>query len=139
MSEANPRNTTSARIGLLALHFGAFDATMPGNYRLEKETFANGISQILSSADFDVVYPGLVTDESTGAANGEVFKSVDVVVVVFTMAAPASFGWAALRGVPGVPVVIWNLGTLREIGEGFDAKDLVRNSSSVGTVMLANI
>jgi L-arabinose isomerase len=127
------------RVGLLALHWAAFDATMPHNYRLEKEKLANDVFHVLRSSELDVVYPGLVTDEATGSAVGEVFESVDAVVVVPTMAAPAAFGWAALSRVPTLPVVIWNMGTLPEIGEGFDAEDLVRHSSNVGTAMLANV
>ena len=128
-----------ARVGLLALYWSAFDATMPPNYRLQKEKLVKDVFQSLQAQNLDVVYPGLVTDETSGASVSEVFQSVDVVVVVPTMACPAAFGWAALSRVLMLPVVIWNMGALGEIDEEFNAEDLVRHSSNVGTVMLANV
>lgn len=131
-----PRNL---RIGLLALHWGAFNPVMPPQYRQEKEHLAQQAAAVLSQHG-EVIYPGLITDEESGLAAGRVFESrADVVVVFPCMAAPPSFAWAALAGLGNTPLVIWNAHLLNAIPEGFDATDLVRHSSNVGSVMLTNV
>lgn len=127
------------RIGLLALHWGMFDPVMPAGYRREKEALAQHAAEVLAHYG-EVVYPGLVTDEASGAAAGLALQSrADMIVVFPCMAAPPAFPWAALAGLHDIPVLIWNCHLLKEIPEDFNAADLVRHSSNVGSIMLTNV
>jgi L-arabinose isomerase len=103
------------------------------------ELLADQVAETLAQCG-EVVYGGLVTNEAGGVAAGRAFRSnVDAIVVFPCMAAPPSFGWAALADLPETPVVFWNAHLLSTIPESFAAADIVRNSSNIGSLMLTNI
>src|SRR5690348_8910409 len=116
-----------------------FDPVMPPEYRTQKEALAKRAAEFLAKYG-EVIYPGLVVDEASGAVAGRALESLADVVVVFPcMAAPPSYSWAALSHLRGIPVVIWNAHEMEEIPKDFNAVDLVRHSSNVGSIMLTNV
>ena len=88
-----------------------------------------------------VVYPGVVDCDEAGEEAGKAFVAADVDVIVFvpTMAAPPSYGWRAIRGLPQVPVVAVGAQELEEVPDDYATEEATRRSLTVGLVMFTNV
>ena len=128
------------RIGLLAVYFGLFDAAMPPEFRSERTAFAEAMRARLERHG-SVTYPGVVDSDAAGEVAGRAFAAADVDVIVFapTMAAPPSYGWEAIRGLPQVPVVAVGAQELVEVPDDYATEEATRRSLTVGLVMFTNV
>ncbi len=133
------RGERRLRIGLLSVYFSLFDEQMPPDFRPRLEAAAARYSSLLEST-FDVVYPGLVASDEDGRRANEAFRqaSVDVVVVVPTMAAPPSYAAEALDRLD-VPAVIWNAPLVDRLGADLGQAGAHEHTTVISAVMLGNI
>lgn len=127
------------RIGLISVYFPLFDDVMPADFRKERELAAGEFAETLR-AEFDVLYPGLLTSEEDGSRVNATFRAerLDAIVFAPSMAAPPSFALVALEGLDA-PVVVWNAPAGGRLGDDITQADATANSTQVGSVMLANV
>ncbi len=91
-------------------------------------------------ASIEVVCESLLdSPESAAAAADGVPCTLDVIVVIVTMAAPPTHGMAFLDRFEGVPLVVWSVQRSRNIRAGFDASDITSAGTAVGTPQLTNM
>jgi L-fucose isomerase-like protein len=128
------------RVGLLAPYFAFFEERFPADFRSTQEAYAGRLADGLRAAGLDVTPSGLVHGPDSAAAARSVFEAagVQVVVAASTMAAPPSFGSAALDGFDG-PIVVWDDRRTDRFEPGLDEVEATRGSSLLGSIMLANI
>ena len=128
------------RIGLLSVYFGLFDAAMPPEFRRERTAFAEGMRDRLERFG-EVIYPGVVDSDEAGKKAGRAFAALGVDVIVFapTMAAPPSYGWETIEGLPQVPVVAVGAQELVEVPDDYATEEATRRSLPVGLVMFTNV
>ena len=127
------------RIGQLSVYFGLFDEAMPPEFRRDREALAHCFTEFLSAGG-EVVYPGLVDSEEAGRRANEVFAAEQVEVVVFVpaMAAPPSYGRAAISGLD-VPVISVAAQELTSIPDAYTTEEGTQRSTLVGLVMFTNV
>ena len=128
------------RIGLLSVYFGLFDAAMPPEFRRDRTAFAEAMRERLERFG-SVVYPGVVDSDDAGRKAARAFAEAEVDVIVFapTMAAPPSYGWEAIKGLPRVPVVAVGAQELDEVPDDYATEEATRRSLPVGLVMFTNV
>ena len=127
------------RIGLVSVRFRLFDAQMPPEFPARMHERARRYAALLGGG-CDVVYPGLIEDESGAhaAARALARERLDAIVFAPTMAAPPSFAAAVLRASP-VPVVIWNPAETAQVPPDWTQAQATEHTAAVGCVMLANV
>ena len=138
---SNTGDTTvlsAPKVGLLSVYFSLFDEQMPPDFRRRLEAVAETYRSLLA-ADFDVVYPGLISSDESGRLANEAFRQAGVGAVVFapTMAAPPSYAAQALEGLQ-VPVVIWNAPLVDRLGSDLDQAAAHEHTSVISAVMVGN-
>jgi len=133
-------NGHALRIGLLSVYFGLFDAAMPPEFRRDRTAFAERMRERLSRCG-EVVYPGVVDSDEAGEAAGRAFAEAGVEVIVFapTMAAPPSYAWEAVRGLPKVPLLAVGAQEYDNIPDDYATEEATRRSLPVGLVMFTNV
>jgi len=126
------------KVGMIAPYTDMYEG-MPPDFRQEKDAFCREVAAFLGE-HADVVYPGLVASPEEGAAAGTALRQagVDVVVVVYLMAVPIEITWSAVSEA-AAPVLIWNAIATPTIPATYDMVELVRHSSNVGSMGLANL
>lgn len=132
--------TVRPRIGLVSVYFGLFDQSMPPSFRQDRLDHAHRIADLLGRFG-EVVFPGLVDSEESGAEAGRAIAAgdVDLLVCAPSMAAPPSYAWTALAAVPDVPVVVIAAQESSTVPNDYDTQEATRRSLPVGTVMLTNV
>lgn len=133
-------NGQTLRIGLLSVYFGLFDAAMPPEFRRDRTALAERMRERLSRCG-EVVHPGVVDSDEAGREAGRAFAEAEVEVIVFapTMAAPPSYAWEAVRGLPKVPVLAVGAQEYESIPDGYATEEATRRSLPVGLVMFTNV
>jgi L-arabinose isomerase len=128
------------RVGLLTPYFAFFEERFPPDFRATQAAYADRLAQGLRDAGLEVTPSGLVHGTESAAAARAAFAGagVQVVVAASTMAAPPSFGAAALEGFEG-PVVVWDDRRTARFEASIDEVEATRGSSLLGSIMLANI
>ncbi|HYM68641.1 MAG TPA: hypothetical protein VEZ44_03525 [bacterium] len=127
------------RIGLVSVRFRLFDPQMPADFPARMQERARGYARALSET-FDVVFPGVIEDETGASRAAEAFarERLDALVFAPTMAAPPSFAAAAVRA-HRAPVVIWNPAATAHLPEGWTQAQATEETAAVACVMLANV
>ena len=83
----------------------------------------------------------MVDSDDAGRKAARAFAEAEVNVIVFapTMAAPPSYGWEAIKGLPRVPVVAVGAQELDEVPDDYATEEATRRSLPVGLVMFTNV
>jgi L-arabinose isomerase len=128
------------RIAVVAGYMPFFDEIMPEGHPSTRFDFGAIVADFLRGVA-DVTYLGLVSDHSTGEAQGEELRKLapDAVLLVPTMATPAGYFWRVLQANPDVPVVILAAHEVETIEADYDMVALCRLSSNVGAMMIGNV
>jgi L-arabinose isomerase len=131
--------TWRPRIGLVSVRFGLFDPQMPPDFPARMQERARRYAAALGE-ECDVVYPGLIEDETgaRAAARALARERLDAVVFAPTMAAPPSYAAVVLRACP-VPAVIWNPAETPRLPADWTQPQATEHTAAVGCVMLANV
>jgi L-arabinose isomerase len=127
-------------IAVLSAYFPLFEEQMPKDFKQRQVEFADHLCGVLAE-HFRVAYAsGLISSEEEGRqANAQITQAgVDVVVFASTMAAPASYGWAALDGL-SVPVVLWVSPRESSLSADLDQAEAHEDTTMLGALMLANV
>ena len=128
------------RVGLLTPYFAFFEARFPADFRHTQMAYADGLADALRSAGLDVIASGLVDGAEAAAVTRDRFAAagVDVVVACATMAAPPTYGSAALEGHDG-PIIVWDDHRASRYPSDVDEVEATRRSGILGSIMLANV
>jgi L-fucose isomerase-like protein len=128
------------RVGLLTPYFAFFEARFPADFRASQAAYAALLASGLRASGAEVTESGLVDGPEAAAVARERFAAagVDVVVAAATMAAPPTYGAAALAGFNG-PIVIWDDHRAGRYPADVDEVEATRRSGILGSIMLANL
>jgi L-fucose isomerase-like protein len=128
------------RVGLLTPYFAFFEERFPTDFRSTQAAYASRLADGLREAGLEVTPSGLVDGPESAAAARSAFEAADVQVIAAasTMAAPPSYGSAALEGFDG-PIVVWDDRRAERFEADLDEVEATRGSSLLGSIMLANI
>lgn len=127
------------RVGLI-LPYWVFWESSAEDLRSQRETMGMAGAEQLRALGFDVLTHPLIDSETAGREVGTSLlkAAADVVVVMFTMAAPPSHTLAVLDELGEVPVILW---TLQHDGSANDqdVAGIVMDGGTVGTPMVTNV
>lgn len=134
----SPRNTPGA-VGLVATRSPMFDAQMPDGFAQDLADATDEIVRVLER-EFQVVYPGLICDETQALAANKDLAQGDLDAVIFapSMAAPPRLAELALEGIDA-PVLIWNMGGMTELPHRLDQASAHLETRLIGAMMYANV
>ena len=127
------------RVALLSVRFTMFDPQMAPGFPQRMRDHAARSAALLRSR-YEVVECPLVEGLEDAAAAADVLRDAapDVVVFAPSMAAPPSFAHEALAGVDA-PIVIWNAPTTRTLRSDLHQAEATEHTTTVGSVMFANV
>jgi L-arabinose isomerase len=128
------------RVGVVHPYWTLWEHTAGPTFRADRLALAGAVADELAEAIEPVAVVEIASAED-GAAVGRRLAdlSVDVVLVVQTMAVPAAWTMAAIEALPGVPVVIWALHETGLVDGGFDHAAITTQGATVGAPMLSNL
>ncbi len=134
------RFTRLIRAGLLTPYFAFFESRFPAEFRASQAAYAAVLASGLRAAGLEVVESGLVDGPDAAQAARDRFAAadVDVVVAAATMAAPPTYGSAALAGFEG-PIIVWDDHRAARHPADVDEVEATRRSGLLGSIMLANV
>lgn len=130
----------SPHIAVAAGYMPFFDEIMPPGYRDDRDAYGREAARAAEPAG-RVSYLGLMHDEASGREAAEHIREVgaDALLLVPTMATPATYLWRVAEPHPDLPVVIWAAHETGSVGPGYDMPELCRHSQNVGVLMVGNM
>jgi L-arabinose isomerase len=132
--------TPPPHIAVIAGYMPFFDEIMPPGHPAERA--AAGRAAVAAVAGLGRVTDlGLMTSAGEGEAAGRRLAGLDAdaVLLVPTMATPATFLWNAIAPHPRLPVVIWAAHEAERIEPDYDMVALCRHSQNVGALQIGNM
>ncbi len=128
------------RVGLLTPYFAFFEARFPADFRQTQQAYADRLADGLRATGLEVTASGLVDGPEAATETRRRFAvaGLDVVVAAATMAAPPTYGSAALEGFDG-PVIVWDDHRAARFASDIDEVEATRASGILGSIMLANV
>jgi L-arabinose isomerase len=137
-----PPTGARPRVGVISPYWTLWEHTAGPTFRADRLALTRAVAdELAEDASIDVVAVLEVDSSETGAAVGRdlAAASVDVVLVVQTMAVPAAWTMAALDALPSVPVVVWALHETGLVDGAFDHGSITTQGATVGAPMLSNL
>jgi len=127
-------------VAVVAGYMPFFDEIMPPGYPRDRDDYGRAAAAAVGAVG-RVSYLGLMADKAGGRAAGDRIAALapDAVLLVPTMATPATYLWSAVAPNPGVPVVVWAAHETGTVSADYDMVDLCRHSQNVGALMVGNM
>ena len=126
-------------MGLLVPYNTFWEASVPFDFRAEREALADRVQAALASS-VEIVGRGTVASAEDGAELGRRLAEagVEAILVLQTLAVMPAYTLACLRELPDVPVVVWTAHRRRGLPAEFDHARITTEGATVGTPMLTN-
>lgn len=137
-----PPTGARPRVGVISPYWTLWEHTAGPTFRADRLALARAVAdELAADGSIEPVAVLEVDSSEAGAATGRdlAATSVDVVLVVQTMAVPAAWTMAALDALPGVPVVVWALHETGLVDGAFDHGSITTQGATVGAPMLTNL
>ncbi len=137
-----PPTGARPRVGVISPYWTLWEHTAGPTFRSDRLALARAVAdELAADGSIEAVAVLEVDSSEAGTAVGRELAaaSVDVVLVVQTMAVPAAWTMAALDALPGVPVVVWALHETGLVDGAFDHGSITTQGATVGAPMLSNL
>jgi L-arabinose isomerase len=137
-----PPTGARPRVGVISPYWTLWEHTAGPTFRADRLALGRAVAdELAADGSIETVAVLEVDSSEAGAATGRdlTAASVDVVLVVQTMAVPAAWTMAALDPLPGIPVVIWALHETGLVDGAFDHGSITTQGATVGAPMLTNL